>query len=270
MKPSQLIVGAGILAVLCGTGLFANPSNSAEIKQSTTRSCKELGEVPNSWLSTDETDRSNLLPGQWLESDREDSPRNNRLSFWKASELNALQGNSCAYKSIAQRHEFYDFADAYLNSKTGAKKSRWFKAANIVTAWNAIGAAERINAWYLTDSTDSFLVRGNQYLFSKNIKNFRYLMRGEEVPGCRGLAGKDLDYCLVDFEQGELQGFMDGYSRSELLSVSKDLSYSFSSVAAPSKVKKSMSSAFPNGGFDFLQEDHRVRLGKAMIDQLYP
>lgn len=263
MKKVKIFGCASILALSFG---FMQP------KAVHAASCTNQGEVETSWFQTDEEDRMLLEPGQWLEPDK-DSPRDKSLSFWKASEHNTQQEYACAYKTIRERHKFYDFADAYLNSEPGATRSRWFKAAYIVTGRDAVGAAEIINLGYLSDATDKFMIDGNKFLFSHNIKNFQILMNGKKLPQKRfdGLSGKDLDYELVEFEQEKLEEFMKGYSRADLTGFAEEINSAFTSTFAPSEIKDALEKGFESQekSFDFLNKEDRVKLGQLMIDKLY-
>ncbi|WP_346293789.1 hypothetical protein [Sphaerothrix gracilis] len=213
-----------------------------------------------------------LDAGQWYNLDREYNPTDPSRSFWKASVYNTRENNYWAYRSIAQRHAFYKFADAYLNSVDKAIKSQWFEAAAIVTGKNAVGAAERINLWYLSDNTDQFLQAGNKFLFKYNMKNFSYLMQGKDIPGMEGLRGQDLDNALVEFEQTKVQEFTDNYSGDgSIEDMTAEINSAFDAYLAPDLVKAVIEESFENKGieFDFKKYRHRVILGQQMVDKLY-
>ena len=58
-----------------------------------------------------------LKDGQWYDDDRKYRSTNSTSTFWKASKHNLENGKAYLYKTVAQRHAFYKFADAYLKSK---------------------------------------------------------------------------------------------------------------------------------------------------------
>ena len=210
--------------------------------------------------------------GQWYSVDREVNPTDPNRSFWKAAVYNTKHNNYWAYGSIAQRHAFYKFADAYLNSVDKAIKSQWFAAAAVVTGDDAVGAAEGINLWYLSDDTEKFLKAGNEFLFPYNMKNFSYLMEGKDIPGMEKFRGKALDNALVDFEQTKVQEFIDKYKGDgSLEDITKQINNAFDAFLAPDLVKKVIKDSFVDQGieFDFKKYQHRVILGKQMVDKLY-
>jgi hypothetical protein len=85
-------------------------------------------------------------------------------------------------------------------------KSKWFAAAAVVTSWNAVGAADNVNLWFLSDAAEKFLQAGNKYLFSFNMDNAKNLMaetlnksftaaNGEKI-SMQGLKDKAMDYVM--------------------------------------------------------------------------
>ena len=235
------------------------------------------GEVYASFLPTySQPAPPTLLDGQWYSVDRQINPTVPGRSFWKAAMYNTKNRNYWAYRSIAQRHAFYKFADAYLNTVSKATKSQWFAAAAIVTGRRAVGAADKdtINLWYLSDNTEEFLRAGNKFLFQCNMKNFSYLMEGKDIPNLKlkGLKGKKLDSALVEFEQSKVGEFIKSYKGKGMLKdMIKQINSSFDATLAPSEIKEVIKKNFSNKGikFDFAKYDHRVLLGKKMVSNLY-
>jgi hypothetical protein len=223
-----------------------------------------------------------LRDGQWLKRDRKLNSTNPNGSFWKAAVHNTEHNNHHAYKTIAQRNEFYDFADAYLNSQPQAIDSKWFEAAEIVTGWNAVGAAER-DLNYFSKDTEEFLKSGNQFLFKHNMKNFKSLMQGEEIRGMENSRGKELDYKLVEFEQAKVQELIENYEGDgSIEDIIKEINSGFdydwlsktgllNNIFSPSAVEKVIRENFikKNIKFDFGNQQHRLILGKRIIDGLY-
>lgn len=213
--------------------------------------------------------------GQWYDIDRRTNPRDPNRSFWQASLYNTLNENFLAYKSIAQRHAFYDFADAYLETQSGAIKSRWFKAAAIVTQRNGIGAVDLGKLNFILDKkTEDFMRKGNEFLFKFNMNNFKYLLEGQDIPDMKGLTGKALDYKLVEFEQRKAEDFIRNYNyngfRNDII---KQVNRSFNDPLirqfAPREVVAVIREKFKPGEFDFSNINHRITLGKSIIDKLY-
>lgn len=210
-----------------------------------------------------------LHPGQWLESDRLLGSRDHDSSFWKASEQNTRDGNAGAYQTIGERHAYYEFADSYLTENRPELNSKWFGAAAEVTGMNALGAADGLNAWFMSDETEDFVRQGNEFLFGHNMKNMAALAENGAIPGLEGLTGKELDYALVDFEQNKLQEFMDAYEKEHgsIDGIAEQLSGNMDSMFAPGAVKESMKQFEEQGiEFDFRNVDHRIMLGKGMVD----
>jgi hypothetical protein len=249
----------------------------------------EPGEVPTYTFGTfplTYTYKASISSGQWYDIDRQNNSDVPEKSFWQAAVYNTKNDNHTAYKSIAQRHSFYNFAHAYLNSTKQAIKSKWFKAAAIVTSKNAVGASEGTNLWILSDKTDAFLKAGNKFLFGYNMKNFSYLMKGQDIPGMKGLRGKYLDNKMVEFEQGKVGDFIKKYTEIDSENIDdilKEVNSSFAlntsldpikQVAAlftPQEIKEVIKENFTDKKitFDFNNYNHRVTLGKKIIKKLY-
>ncbi|MBD2278122.1 hypothetical protein [Aphanizomenon flos-aquae] len=213
--------------------------------------------------------------GDWYDVDRQQYPRKPYGTFWKASIYNTLNNNHQLYRSIAQRHAFYDFADAYLETQSGAIKSRWFKAAAIVTKLNGIGAADLGKLNFILDKkTEDFMRKGNEFLFKFNMNNFKYLLEGQDIPNMKGLRGKALDYKLVEFEQRKAEEFIRNYNyngfRNDIIKqVNLSFNHRLIRQFAPSEVVAVIREKFKPGEFDFSNIDHRITLGKGIIDKLY-
>lgn len=170
-----------------------------------------------------------LKIGQWYDYDRIDNSTKEGSTFWEASLYNTLNGQHYLYHTIAQRHAYYQFVDAYL--KTKGIISEWFDAAARVTMGSirtamdgemALGAPEMfLNLWFLSDETDEFLKGGNKYLFADNMNNVKLLLEGKgrlngEFIDAKGnkqsfknLSQQELDYKLVEFEQTVVQDYIN-------------------------------------------------------------
>ena len=196
-------------------------------------------------------------------------------SFWRASVYNTYMNNHSLYKTIEQRHAYYNFAQTFLDHQK--IESKWFQAAGIVTQWNAVGAAEEegTNLWFLSDNTERFLREGNKFLFNHNMGNLKKLMIGDlsesftdangEGISLKGLSGKELDYALVKFEQTKVQEFTNNFVKNnpdvDMKSVFGQINGAFNIFAAPDLILEVMEENFDKGEFDFSNYDHRVILG---------
>lgn len=171
-----------------------------------------------------------LLEGQWYAKDRIDNSVKPGSSFWKASIYNTKNEKAFLYKTIAQRHAYYKFADAYLKSL--GIMNEWFDAASRVTTYNpfmlevAVGGADKgtLSAnWYLSSETSDFLRGGNEFLLEHNMLNLKKLIEGKgtmnltftdakgKKQNCIGLTKKELDFKLVEFEQSLVQQYIKKY-----------------------------------------------------------
>jgi len=205
-------------------------------------------------------------------------------SFSKAAKYNTDNHNDWAYKTIAQRRQYYQWVDAQLKGK-----SKWFEAAVIVTAWNAVGAAEDVNGPYLSSQAEHFLVRGNKYLLDKNMYNAKRLIDGKGTTSYsfKDAEGKtqyfdhlknmDLDFKIVEFEQSKVQEFIDLYKENnptvDMNEVFKSINSSFGAPLADYRIKAIMKEHFTdsegNSTFDFSKYADRVKLGQELIRILY-
>jgi hypothetical protein len=253
----------------------------------------------------------NLKEGQWYDYDRMDNPTKEGSTFWKASLYNTIKGQHHFYHTIEQRHAYYKFVDAYL--KTKGIISEWFDAAARVTMGamsdkmqgeTALGAAEGVNLYYLSDSTEEFLKMGNRYLFSDNMQNVKLLLAGEgklsgefmdakgNKQSFRDLSKQELDFKLVEFEQSLVQEYINSSfsdlnnsfmkkSLDEVPSTSgnekydtivKQVSENFTHWMAPDIIQDIMEKHFMKEGkltFNFANYDDRVKLGQLMVKELY-
>lgn len=186
-----------------------------------------------------------------------------------------LSDQVLAATTIAKRSWDYGLDDYLLNETPGAIHCRWFRAAQSVTAWNGVGAADR---WYsvgtLSGATADYLTTCNQYLYVWNEANFIDLDEGTDVPGLVGLRGKALDYGLVTSEQNHVQGFTKNYfsagSKTEEKAFTQIDKATYSDVA-PKAIKAALKSQFTDKGkaYHFEDLDDRITLGDGVIDWVY-
>ncbi len=204
-------------------------------------------------------------------------------SFHSAATYSTQSLKTDAYQSIEQRSAYYRWVDQQISTT-----SRWFEAAHIVTEWNAVGAADSMNLWYLDGKAERFLRAGNEYLFNFNMANAKSLINNGKLDGSfvdanglrinfDGLSGKELDYAIVAFEQTKVQDFIAQYQKDnpnvDINKIIKKINTSFSAPLSPKAVSKALKENFntANGqeAFDFKNYNHRVLLGQRVIDQLY-
>ncbi len=170
-----------------------------------------------------------LFEGQWYDKDRINNPTNPNSTFWKASVYNVEYNKAYLYRTIAQRHAFYKFADAYLKSK--GVISEWFDAAakvtinDLFTAEVTVGAASKgsFTSYFLSGDTKDFLRGGNKFLLPYNMKNVKALIEGKGTINLNftdangkqqtfeGFTKKQLDFKLVELEQTLVQEYINKY-----------------------------------------------------------
>ena len=201
-------------------------------------------------------------------------------SFAAAAKFNTENNNPGAYQNVEERNNFYQWA----HSNASKKGSNWFGAAEVVTRRTAVGAAGKINLWWLNDGADKFLQEGNKFLFSYNMDNYKHLMKGDlnktfkdangENIALTGLTGKKLDYALVQYEQTKVQDFIGKYQKDnpnvDMNSVIGSINSAMGSSFAPADVVDVMDKEFKGGKtFDFKSYNDRVKLGQKLVDKFY-
>ena len=226
-------------------------------------------------------DPKTLKPGEWYANQLEWSGSDYSSLFCIAAKYNTDNLIADAYKSISERHSYYN----YVATKTDSQ-SKWFRAAEIVTRKNALGAAEGTNFWFLKENAEDFLKKGNKTLFKYNMKNARELLNTGKLTGSfvnskgnkinfEGLSGKALDFALVEFEQTKVQEYLSTYSKNhpntDMNSIYDDINTSMNSNFAPKEVSTVIEREFSQKGidFDFRKYEHRVTLVKGIISDLW-
>lgn len=179
---------------------------------------------------------------------------------------------SSPFQDITQRNAYYDWADSKLTNT-----SKWFGAAEIVTSWKAVGAADGVNIWYLDGVAEKFLHAGNAYLFDFNMTNAKASIETGKLTGSfvnangskfsfNGLTGKSLDYAMVHYEQTKVQDFISQYQKSNpnvsMNELFKTITTSMGSSFGPDEIVSVMKDYFKNGTtFNFSNYNDRVLLG---------
>ncbi len=116
-------------------------------------------------------------------------------------------------ETVRDNHKAYGDMHTALNTKDGAIKSQWFKAAYEVTSYDAIGSVAFYipNGPYLTNNDEDYLKHVHHELAEINYNNFQSLYHGKEIEGLEGLRGKALDYALVELEQNHVERLTNEY-----------------------------------------------------------
>jgi hypothetical protein len=183
-------------------------------------------------------------------------------------------------ETIADNHAMYGKMHDALQGTPGAIRSKWFKAAEIVTGEDALGVADpgEYNLWILHDEDEDYLRHVHHELARMNADNFSLLQIGEEIPGLEGLRGKDLDYALVELEQRRVTELTEDYfaanpeaDRDAILGRvdrANDPKW-FLEQVMDQDVREALRREFERGDYDVSNEAHRVRLGKALVDIVY-
>jgi len=224
------------------------------------------------------------------ESEKEKEPLT--FSYMKEGEMTQVEIPDQPANTIDGNQQNYRRMDEILNNKKDAIKSHWFKAAYEVTSLNGIGAAENINAGFLTDEDEGYLKYVHHELAEINYANFHKLSNGEEIKGLEGLRGKELDYALVELEQENVERLTNEYFKSnpnankaEIIESLNDSSHSFDwTNDLPQGFKdivpvegatmnlyffNARENSFKHKEYDVGNLEHRIKLGKAMVDIIY-
>ncbi|MBY0426109.1 MAG: RHS repeat-associated core domain-containing protein, partial [Cytophagales bacterium] len=161
-------------------------------------------------------------------------------SYHNAFMYNTQYGETQAYKTIQSRSDWYAHAHKMVNAN--GQSNYWFKAAQKVTAWWAVGAADQINLglqfWpgkYLgmTDDAENLLRSANVYLLQENFKNFGPYVLGKGpikwvntktglLETFKHLSGAELDNQMVVIEMTTLQNYLDEYKEKYIMQHGKE------------------------------------------------
>jgi hypothetical protein len=236
-------------------------------------------------------DKPKLKQGEWYEIINlmfTEHYSIDEASFKVAAIFNSENNRSEVYKSIRERHDFYNTAQEILDDKK--VDSKWFKAAAIVTNWDAVGGVEYDMFNIIGKSAGNFLSEGNKYLFSKNMDNFKKLSEmgqiyttfttakkndgTSETLNLNDYFGRNLDYALVKFEQTQVQNFIDFFSaknpKADMNSIFSTINKAFGNKLGNSDIANVIQTQFTDKGkkFDFKNYEDRVTLGNGIVDIL--
>jgi hypothetical protein len=191
--------------------------------------------------------------------------------------------------SIAENHAAYGRMHDALNRVPGAIRTNWFGAASLVTGPMVIGAAENINGPILSDADEAYLEHVHHALAKENYENYKKLLKSElpdgiEIPADAEDPVRALDYALVEWEQQRVTELTDEYfeanpdaNRDAIMdSVSRatDPGEEFQeqlrdwAMTRVSDVDTVVDEVFSPGTYDFSNPEHRVKLGKAIVDHV--
>lgn len=236
------------------------------------------------------------LSGQDLHAWVENHP--NR--FFEAAIQNTLALRPGEYATVRQRHSYYDYLAYYMEYSQAApatlKDVRFFAATTSVTIRGELGLLEGLiaakgdklaellegtlptAATFLKITADSALTLSsiNERLFQKNIRVLRDVLKTWKAPRDPRAANPrnvltafDFDIAMVDFEQSEVQAFLDTSSVSaarianinRLMALQKDYLPGLSLVSI-------LNSWAEKVGFkrvDFGDKGWRIALGRALV-----
>jgi hypothetical protein len=210
----------------------------------------------------------------------------NWATFSAASNYNTKTRNTGAYQSIFERSNYYKWA----NEVASSRGVNWFGAARDVTSETMVGAAEGINLWFMSSSTEKFMAGANKFLFAENMKNFGPWLNDPTNPISDGensfghLSGAALDNQMVIIEQDRLQTYIDSY-KSDYIKKNGQKKWddmageinglfgnSFLRRFTPEANKYAYQEFTKKYGddvkFDFMNKEHRVFQGQKMAEFL--
>lgn len=124
--------------------------------------------------------------------------------------------NTSYYNTISKRNDWYEWADKIARKKD----NYWFAAADIVTSWRAVGAADWVNAGYITNNEEEIMRGVNEQLLIRNFTNFgKYLLYDNGCVTYNGtqycnLKGAELEKQMVVIEQTEVEDILRVFKRS--------------------------------------------------------
>ena len=178
---------------------------------------------------------------------------------------NIMNGNIAPYQGTFQsRQTFYRqihellYATPNAEAKAAIKSfglkpihSNWFQAASAVNQANALGAADNINLWVMSDDTEKMLRHCGVELLKGNIVTAKQMLlgtlnktfvnpKGKSVKLDKSAQGQTLDNRLVEYEQSELNKIMSAYKtkvgKDKWKSMIDAVNASFGLPAAPSLI----------------------------------
>jgi hypothetical protein len=178
---------------------------------------------------------------------------------------NIMNGNTDPYKGTFQsRQTFYRQIHELLYAKPNEEAkdaiksfglkpihSNWFQAAAAVNQANALGAADNINLWIMSDDTEKMLRYCGVELLKENIVTAKQMLlgtlnktfvnaKGKNIKLDKSAQGQILDNRLVEYEQTKLNKIMAEYKtkvgKDTWKSMIDGINASFGLPAAPSLI----------------------------------
>jgi len=176
-----------------------------------------------------------------------------------------MNGDTSPYKATFQsRQTFYReihellYASPNAEAKAAIKSfglkpihSNWFQAASAVNQANALGAADNVNLWIMSDDTEKMLRHCGVELLKGNIVTAKQMLlgtlnktfvntKGKNVKLDKSAEGQTLDNRLVEYEQTELNKIMATYkaniNKDTWKSMIDGVNASFGLPAAPAMI----------------------------------
>ena len=201
-------------------------------------------------------------------------------TFNAAASYSTQHLRSNAFQSVYPRNSYYGWAQSQADAK--GYNSKWFGAAQLVTGLRGVGGTEIPDGGLFSNSAvDKFLQGGNKFLFSGNMKNAKDLLADGKLSGgftdangakqsFEGLTGMALDNKMVEFEQSNVQSYINSYKGNDLNSIISGINDLMSGSLGPGAVKDVMRDSF-NGGksFNFKSYEDRVKLGQELIKKAH-
>ena len=265
---------ASALAVyFYGTDSLVGPSDKNPKKISVSELQKKLG-VKESGKADEETlnaisKKINEIVRLKLEKAEKDAGgfwnSEGRSARYGETIKNVMNGNTSPYEGTFQsRQTFYRQIHELLYSKPNQEAkdaiesfslspihSNWFQAASAVNQANALGAADNINLWVMSDDTEKMLRHCGVELLKGNIVTAKQMLlgtlnktfvnpKGKSVKLDKSAQGQTLDNRLVEYEQSELNKIMSAYKtkvgKDKWKSMIDAVNASFGLPAAPALI----------------------------------
>ncbi|MDK6379243.1 hypothetical protein [Citrobacter freundii] len=210
--------------------------------------------------------------------------------FFEANVQNTLSQRPDEYETVGQRHSYYDYMAYYLeNLQTATRDVRFFGAATSVTINGELGILDLIDAksvgdlekewpriakyFHVSEQSVRTLTAINQRLFKKNMRVIRNLIQTWKAPRDPraqnprdAISAFDFDIAMVDFEQSEVQAYIDDNSISD--AQVDDITKMLVKASTPLSIVAMMQKWVKKVGynkFNFGDKGWRIAIGRALV-----
>lgn len=202
----------------------------------------------------------------------------NSKTFNSAASYNTQHLNANSYQNVYQRNAYYGWVQGQADAK--GYNSKWFGAAELVTGLRGVGGTAIPDGGLFTSSTtDKFLQGGNKFLFSGNMKNAKDFLADGQLSGgftdangnkqsFNGLSGMALDNKMVEYEQSNVQSYINSYKGKDLNDIMGNINKMMNGSLPSSEVRDVIKNQF-NNKFDFGKYEDRVKLGQELIKEAH-